>query len=56
VPYQKYTEVMKGVKKYVLKNKYTGKIYHFGSEEKRKKGIQLHEAFKHGFKMTNKGK
>lgn len=47
MPHQQYTTIMKGVKKYVLKNTQTGKTYYFGSEKKRETGKRMHEIFKH---------
>ena len=54
MPYVLFTKQEKGEMKYCMRNKRTGKSYCFDSPEARKRGMRLHEAFKHGFKMTKK--
>ena len=41
-----------GKTKYCMTSKDTGKTYCYDSSAERKKGIKMHEAFKHGFKPT----
>jgi len=55
MPY-KTSKLKKGKKKYVMKSLETGKTYHYATAAARKKGMKMHEAFKHGFKMTRKRK
>ena len=55
MPY-KLSKLKTGKKKYVMTNKNTGKSYHYSTAAARKKGMRMHEAFKHGFKMTRKRK
>jgi len=40
--------------KFCMTNKNTGKTYCYKSAAARKKGMRMHEAFSHGFKMTKK--
>ena len=54
MPYEKFTKIVKGKKKYCLKNKVTGNVTCYSSEEKRNTGIRMKEAFAHGFKPTGK--
>jgi len=45
-----------GGKLYCMKSEDTEKTYCYKSEADRKKGMQMHEAFKHGWKPTGKAK
>ena len=54
MPYKKFTQVIKGKKVYCTKNKETGKIVHYSSVKKRKRGMKIREAFAHGWKPTGK--
>jgi hypothetical protein len=47
MPYTLFQKEEKGEKKYCMKSKETGKTYCFDSPEKRKKGMRMHEVFKH---------
>jgi len=40
--------------KYCMQSKDTGKTYCYKSSAARKKGMKMHEAFKHGWKPTGK--
>lgn len=55
MPYILSSKVKEGKRKFCMQNKDTGKTYCYGSAEERKKGMQMHEAFSHGFKPTQKG-
>lgn len=52
MPYNFSTRIKQGKKKFCMTSRDTGKTYCYDSEEERKKGAHLHEAFKHGFKPT----
>lgn len=56
MPYNKFTKKVKGVKKYCIKNKSTGKVTCYGSKAKRKTGIRMKHALKRGWKPTRKGR
>ena len=56
MPYKLFHTIREGKKKFCMTSSDTGKSYCYSSEEARKKGQKMHEAFKHGFKMTKKGK
>jgi len=45
-----------GEKKYCMRSKDTGKTYCYPTATARKKGMRMHEAFKHGWKPTGKAK
>jgi len=45
-------ELFKKDGKFCIKNKKTGKVTCFETEEKRKTGIRMREAFAHGWKPT----
>jgi hypothetical protein len=47
MPYDLFTKVVKGKKKYCTKHKKTGKVVCYNSEEKRKTGIKMHHMFAH---------
>lgn len=49
MPYTLSTKEKEGKKKYCMTNKNTGKTYCYDSEAARKKGMKMHEAFKHGW-------
>jgi len=55
MPYR-LSKLKKGKKKYAMTNKNTGKTYHYSTAAARKKGMKMHEAFKHGWKPTGKAK
>jgi len=42
--------------KYCMTNKNTGKSYCYDSAGAREKGMKMHEAFSHGFKLIGKVK
>ena len=48
-----YTKFKRG-KKFCMTSKDSGKTYCYDSEEKREKGVRMHEAFKRGWKPTRK--
>lgn len=52
MPYLLSTRVKEGKRKYCMTSKDSGKTYCYDSPEARKKGMRMHEAFKHGFKPT----
>ena len=54
MPYRKFDKTIEGVVKKCVKNINTEKVTCFGSEEKRKTGIRIREAFAHGWKPTGK--
>lgn len=54
MPYNFSTKKVKGQIKHCMTSKDSGKTYCYNSESTMKKGMRLHEAFKHGFKMTRK--
>lgn len=54
MPYLFSTRIVKNKKKFCMTSKDSGKTYCYDSEEKRKNGARLHEAFKHGFIPTKK--
>lgn len=54
MPYIKSTKIRNGKKAYCITNKITGKTTCYSNESKRNIGIRMKEAFKHGFKMTQK--
>lgn len=56
MPYEKFTRVIKGAKKWCMKSLDSGKTYCYKSKADRDKGMQMHEAFKHGWKPTGKAK
>ena len=56
MPYSLSTTTAKGKKKWCMTNKATGKRYCYSSATARKKGMRMHEAFKHGWKPTGKAK
>lgn len=47
MPYRLSTKKEKGKKKYCMTNKNTGKTYCYDSAKARKKGMRMHEMFKH---------
>mgnify|MGYP001609705307 CR=1 FL=1 len=56
MPYTLGTKMREGKKMYCMTAKDSGKEYCYHSEEARKNGMRMHEAYKHGFKPTQKGK
>ena len=54
MPYKNFTKKVEGKKKFCMTNIRTGKTYCYKSKTAREEGARLHEAFKHGFKMTKK--
>ena len=56
MPYKLSTRKVKGKTKSCMTNKNTGKTYCYSSAKARKKGMMMHEAFKHGWKPTGKAK
>jgi len=54
MPYQNFSEIVKGKRKYCMRNKRTGKEYCYDSAKEREEGKRIHEAFVHGFKPTRK--
>jgi hypothetical protein len=55
MPYKK-SKLKKGKRRYAMKSLRTGKTYHYKTAAARKKGMKMHHAFAHGFKMTKKRK
>jgi len=55
MPYR-LSKLKSGKKKYVMTNKNTRKSYHYSTAAARKKGMRMHEAFKHGWKPTGKAR
>ena len=49
-------KLLKRAGKYCMENKNTGKVYCYKTAAARKEGMRMHEAFKHGWKMTKKGR
>jgi len=47
MPYRLSTKKVKGKKKFCMTNKNTGKSYCYTSAAARKKGMRIHEMFKH---------
>ena len=45
MPYTLMTKMMKGMKKYCITSKSSGKTYCYGSEAARAKGMKTHEMF-----------
>lgn len=56
MPYILSTKTVKGKKKFCMRSKESGKMYCYNSTQARADGMKLHEAFKHGFVPTKKGK
>lgn len=54
MPYDFFTKKREGKEVYCMTSKRTGKTYCYKSKADRKEGMRLHEAYSHGFKMTNK--
>jgi len=52
MPYKKFIKRTKEGVKYCMTSLDSGKTYCYRSKEARNKGIRMHEAFKHGFKLT----
>lgn len=52
MPYNFSVRMKQGKKKFCMTSRNTGKTYCYDSEEKRKEGARIHEAFSHGFKPT----
>lgn len=46
MPYR-LSKLKKGKKKYAMTSLDTGKTYHYGTAAARKKGMKIHEMFKH---------
>ena len=47
MPYKTYTTTREGKKKFCMRNIKTGKSYCYNSSVARKKGMRIHEMFKH---------
>lgn len=56
MPYTNFTKKVKGKKKWCMTSKDSGKTYCYNSAKERTEGARMHEAYKHGFKPTGKGK
>lgn len=56
MPYSFSTKKVKGKIKQCMTSKESGKTYCYNSDAEMKRGMRMHEAFKHGFKPTRKKK
>jgi len=56
MPYALSTKKVKGKNKWCMTSEDTGKTYCYKSKAARERGMQMHEAFKHGWKPTGKAK
>lgn len=56
MPYDLFTKVIKGQKKYCMRTKSTGKVYCYKSKSDRATGMKMHHAFDSGWKPTGKTK
>ena len=52
MPYRKFQKTVKGRRKYCTKNKRTGQVVCYQSDEARRKGIRIREAYAHGWKPS----